>query len=217
MARLLVVAAACLLAMGCSSRQELHPALLIEDRDIERAVRRGKMLIATGEDPYNAFGRGLQDANVRVSPDVIIRGASICYPVEEIAFHIACGGDDSDRGVHQTLEQAMRKLQREIRFFALLQLPKARDPSTVQFALRAGSGGEYPALVIEEPIYDRDVSSTFDARAVPSALYYFTVHFPVRGGPGVPPIGPSVRHLSLVIRDGSSEGSVSFQLPTPRR
>lgn len=212
----LVLGSLCVLGAGCSSRQQVHPALLVENEDIDRAIRRGKTIISTGDDPYNAFGP-MQDVNVSVSADVIIRGAVMCWPREEIAFQVAQAGDTSDRGINQAVDQALRKIEREIRFFATLQIPKTKDLSTLQFALRADGRSEYPALVVEQPMYDRDVSSPFDPGAAPSALYLFTMHFPIRGGPGVPPIGPNVRSLDLVVKDGESEGTVQFELPRPRQ
>jgi hypothetical protein len=210
----LLAIAVCQLAAGCASRQKLHPRLLLEDEQIDRSVRRGKTLVSTWNDPLNAFTRGVSEANVRVSADVIVRGAQICWPEEEIAYQIAVGGDKSDKAVHIAVEEALKRVERQIRFFATLQLPKTKDPSTLEFFLRTSARKEYPALIVEEPVFERSVVSPYDASAPVSGIYYFTVHFPVRGGPGIPPIGPTVRYLDLVVRDGSSEGSVRFELPT---
>jgi hypothetical protein len=45
-----------------------------------------------------------------------------------------------------------------------------------------------------------------------STMYQYVMRFPVRGGPGVPPIGPSVRALFLEVRDGDCTGSAQFDL-----
>jgi len=43
------------------------------------------------------------------------------------------------------------------------------------------------------------------------------VKFPVRGGGGIPPIGPQVHTLYLVVRDGDLEVAAEFVMPRPRR
>jgi hypothetical protein len=214
LAAVVLAVAMCHLASGCASRQKLHPRLLLEDEEIDRGVRRGKTLVSTWDDPLNAFTRGVSEANVRVSADVIIRGAQICWPEEEIAYQIALGGDKSDKAVHIAIEEALKRAERQIRFFVTLQLPQTRDPSTLEFFLRTSARKEYPALIVEKPVFERTVVSPYDASAAVSGIYHFTVHFPVRGGPGIPPIGPTVRYLDLVVRDSSSEASVRFELPT---
>jgi hypothetical protein len=47
-------------------------------------------------------------------------------------------------------------------------------------------------------------------------MYYYMVKFPVRGGGGIPPIGPGVSALYLVVRDGTMEAQAEFFMPRPR-
>jgi hypothetical protein len=215
------VAAASILSLilaagGCSSRETLHPALQVSDQDMTRAVNRGKSTIASGGDPADVFKWRLMDVNVRISADVILRSAGCCWPQDEVCYQVALGGDRSDAGVRRAVNKALRTIERELRCVATVQVPKDRDPASVDFALRTNLGVEYPPVAVETPQWVRDISPTFDKSAPPAALYYYVVRFPIEGGPGVPPVGPNVRSLSLLVRDGEAEGSATFDLPRPR-
>jgi len=98
---------------------------------------------------------------------------------------------------------------------AMLQIPKSRDEADLEFMLRTNTGIQYPPIVVETPIFIREVISPFDANAPVSAIYQYVAHFPVRGGPGVPPIGPRVSALSLEVIDGDCTGSARFDLRSP--
>jgi len=212
---IVAVAALVVCAVGCSSRESLHPALRLDDEDLERAIRKGKNLIATGQDPYQAYAHSMRDVNVRVSPHVIIRSAGCCWPRDTVAFHIAQEGDKSDAAVKRAVQRALKTVEREITFTAMLQIPKSRDEADLEFMLRTNTGIQYPPIVVETPIFIREVISPFDANAPVSAIYQYVAHFPVRGGPGVPPIGPRVSALSLEVIDGDCTGSARFDLRSP--
>jgi hypothetical protein len=214
---LLAVGAAVLAGTGCGGRAELHPALRVENEDLQRAISKGRSLIRQEADVDEARTWALRDANVRVSREVIIRKAGCSWPVDEIALAIAEQGDDSDAGVRRAARRAMRLLERELKFMVVMQVPKSRDPASVEFALRTSRGVEYPPIAVETPTFLREVVSPFDADAPRGAMYYYVVRFPIRGGPGVPPVGPTVSALNLVVRDGQSEGAVDFPLRAPRR
>jgi hypothetical protein len=205
-----------LIAGGCSSRETLHPALRIDDEDMSRAVRRGKGVIAAGSDPEEALKWRLEDINVRVSGDVILRSAGCCYPQDEVCYRVAVGGDKSDAGVRRAVNEALKTIGNELRCLATVQLPKTKDPASIDFALRTSLGVEYPPIAVQTPQWVRDITPIYDASGTSSALYYYVIRFPVRGGPGVPPVGPNVRSLSLIVKDGDAEASATFNLPVPR-
>jgi hypothetical protein len=211
-----LVGTAGLIAGGCGKQSDIHPALRVEGQDLERAKQRGRSLARSGADPYTAYAMGLQDVNLRASAHVILRSAGCCWPRDEVAFEIARRGDSSDAGVTRAARDALRTAERELKFVLIVQMPKDRDPASIEFALQTGGGQEYPPVVVEEPYYLRDAESYHDADAPLSGVYYYVVRFPVRGGPGIPPIGPQVRTLYLVLRDGELEASVAFTMPRPR-
>jgi len=202
--------------VGCSNREVLHPAFRLEEKDYERAVERGRSLVSCGDDPYRAYSRAGQDVSLRVSPDVVVRQAACCWPKDEIAFAIAKQGDASDVGVARAAKQARKRVQREVKFSVVLQMPKARDPATISFQMRSSVGQVYPPIAVETPVYLRDVSSALDPDMPAAALYSFDVHFPIRGSPGYPPIGPEVSYLQLIVEDGDSQATVDFPMPQPQ-
>ena len=206
-----------LIGVGCSSRAKLHPALRADDEVLKRAISRGKLWIASGEPPTRLLPRLLEDVNIRVSSQVILRSAGCWWPVDEIAFHIAQEGDSSDAGVRKAVRQALKVVERDLNFTVVVQLPKARDPASVEFLLRTSTGVTYPPLAVEKPVFMREVGYAFDPTAPTSSMYYYVVHFPVRGGPGIAPVGQTVRFLYLVVKDGESEGTAKFPLRTPSR
>jgi hypothetical protein len=203
------------LLVGCSSKSRIHPALVLTDDDITRGVSRGKSLIAQGADPSDAFQFRLVDVNQRVSADVVLRSAGLCMPQDEVAYQVAVGGDTSDAGIRKAVAKAMKDTERQLRAIAIVQVSKARDPASIGFVLESNTRVQYPAIVVEAPAYIRDVSPGFGQNEKPAAMYFYTAFFPVRGGPGVPPVGPTVRSLSLAVKDGDSEGYTEFALQTP--
>jgi len=206
----------CLAALvGCSGKQRIHPALVLTDDDITRGISRGKSLITSGADPTDAFSFRMVDVNQRVSTDVILRSAGLCMPQDEVAYEVAANGDTSDAGVRKAVTQAVKRTERELRAIAIVQVAKARDPASIGFVLESNTRVKYPATRIEAPTYIRDVSPGFAAAEPPAAMYFYTVFFPVRGGPGVPPVGPTVRSLSLAVKDGDFEGYTEFALRSP--
>lgn len=212
--------AACLLVLlsllsGCGNQVELNPALVAQPEDIDRGTAVGKSLIANGADPYQAFAAQMQDVNVRVSADVIIRQAAACWPRSEIAFEIAKQGDASDAGVQKALSEALQYLQGEIRFVVVLQLPDSRDPASIDFEMRA-LNTKYPPIAVEKPIFVREVSSALDPDMPPSSLWSYNVSFPISGSPGYPPIDVSVSSLTVAVKDGESEAEICFSLPQKR-
>ncbi len=204
------------LAGGCTSREVLHPALRPSTNDTSRAVNRGKRAISIGADPEDTFKFRLEDINVRVSGEVVLRSAGCCWPQDEICYQVAAGGDTSDAGIRRAVSKAMKMIDHELRCVATVQIPQDRDPASVDFALRTNVGVEYPPIAVETPQWVRNISPTFDTSATPAALYYYVVRFPIRGGPGVPPVGPNVRSLSLIVKDGNAEAKATFELPRPR-
>ncbi len=217
--RALLVVAAAVSAVtwwGCGRRGNIHPALRVEEEDLDRAKRLGCSLVNTGADPYDAYARGMRDVNARITAHVVLRSASCCWPKDEVAFCIAQGGDSSEAAVRRAVREALKTAERELKFAVVAQLPKERDPADLEFLLRTNTGVEYPALVVEEPYYLRDAQSYYQADAPRSAMYYYLVKFPVRGGPGLPPIGPQVSVLYLVVKDGDMEASAAFRMPPAR-
>ena len=122
------------------------------------------------------------------------------------------GGDASDAGIRHAVATALKTIERELKAIAIVQISKTRDPASIDFVLRSSTGTEYPPIAVETPTFLRDVTATYDPTAPAAALYAYTIHFPARGGPGVPPIGPAVRSLVLLVRDGEYEGRASFPL-----
>jgi len=219
LAALVVVGASlCLLLSGCSGKERYHSALVATDEDISRGTSRGKSLIASGADPADAYKSRMVDVNVRVSSDVILRSAGVCMPADEIAYQIALGGDSSDNGVRHAVTSALKTIERQVRTAAIVQVAKSRDPASVDFALRTSPGTDYPPIAVEKPTFLREVKLTYDSTAPAAALYSYVILFPSRGGPGVPPIGPTVSSLSLVVQDGPYEGKATFplQVRSPR-
>lgn len=204
------------LAGGCGKQADIHPGLRIEDDDLERAMRQGCTLINTGADPYDAYARNFRDVNRRLTAHVIFRSAACCWPQDEVAFQVAQSGDTSDEAVKQVAKEAVALTERVLKCVAVLQMPKDLDPGSLEFTLRTSAGQEYPALEVEEPYFMRDAKSYYSDDAPPSGMYYYTVKFPVRGGGGIPPIGPEVHTLYLVVRDGDIEAAAEFVMPRPR-
>ena len=209
---------AALLAAGCGSNEEaLNPALRLSDKDFASAVERGRQLVCSGSDPYQAY-KDTKEANVRVTPEVAVRTVSCGWPADEVAFSIARAGDKSDQGVERAANEARQRTAKEIKFSVIVQLPKSRDRNSLQFFLQASNGQRYPSALVEPPVWIRDVSSALDPSMPASVLVGYDIHFPVQGSPGYPPIGPEVNSLDLVVKDGDSEASVNFPMktsPTP--
>jgi hypothetical protein len=190
----------------------LHPALRLEQQDYERAVERGKNLVLCGDNPYKAYS-STKSVAVRVTPGVMIREATCCWPGDEIAFAIAKQGEGSEAAIARAAQQARKRVGREIKFWVAVQLPKARDPRELTFLMRTNMGQSYPPIAVETPVYLRDIASALDPDLAASALYAFDLHFPIRGSPGYPAIGPEVTSLQLVVQDGDAEATVEFALP----
>lgn len=209
---LAVLGSAILVAGGCGGRRELHPALRVDGEELELAIQRGRGMVNAGVDAGEARRQALEPANVRVSADVIIRSVGCCWPVKEIAYQIAERGDASEGGIRQAVRQALKSVERELKFLVEVQIPESRDPASIGFALRTNMGVEYPPVAVEAPAFLREVVSPFDPSTPPGAMYYYVVRFPIRGGPGIPGVGPEVSSLSLVVKDGESEGAVTFSL-----
>jgi len=207
-----VLASLALLLSSCSAKERYHSALVVLDEDISRGTSWGKSLIASGANPSDAYASRMDDVNIRVSSDVILRSAGLGLPADEIAYQIAAGGDSSDAGVRRGVASAIKTMERELKAMAIVQISKTRDPASIEFVLRSSTGTEYPPIAVETPTFLRDVTATYDPTAPAAALYAYTIHFPARGGPGVPPIGPAVRSLALLVRDGEYEGAVDFPL-----
>ena len=207
-----VLASLALLLSGCSAKERYHSALVVLDEDISRGTSRGKSLIASGANPSDAYASRMNDVNIRVSSDVILRSAGIGLPADEIAYQIAAGGDSSDAGIRRGVAGAIKTMERELKAMAIVQVSKTRDPASIEFTLRSSTGTEYPPIAVETPTFLRDVTATYDPTATAAALYAYTIHFPSRGGPGVPPIGPTVRSIALLVKDGEYEARADFPL-----
>jgi len=207
-----------LLVAGCASNVNMNPALKVEPKDMEAAKQRGVGLLNAGADPYSVYSWTTKSVNVRVSGDVVLQDAALCLPKDEIAFAIAKSGDKSEAGVNRAAEEAAQRASNEVKFSVVLQVAKAKDPTSVQFEMRTNTGQSYPPLAVEAPTFIRDIVSALDPTAPPGALYGYDVRFPARGSPGYPPIDISVSSVTLVVKDGQSEGSADFYLTTtPRR
>ena len=207
-----VYASLALLLSGCSTKDRYHSALLVLDEDISRGTSRGEGLVSRGANPSDAYASRMQDVNIRVSSDVILRSAGIGLPADEIAYQIAAGGDSSDAGIRRAVASALKTTERELKAFAIVQISKTRDPACVEFLLRSSTGTEYPPIAVEAPTFVREVTAIYDPTAPAAALYAYTIHFPSRGGPGVPAIGPTVRSITLVVKDGEYAATAIFPL-----
>ncbi len=201
-----------LLLSGCSTKERYHSALLVLDEDISRGRSRGERLISRGANPSDAYASRMEDVNIRVSSDVILRSAGLCLPVDEIACQIAAGGDPSDAGIRRAVASAIKTVERELKAIAIVQVSKTRDPASIDFVLRSSTGTEYPPIAVEAPTFLREVTALYDPTAPPAVLYAYTIHFPCRGGPGVPAIGPTVRSITLVVKDGEYSAMAIFPL-----
>jgi hypothetical protein len=213
---LVVAAVGLALLAGCSSMEVVHPALRLQDQEVAPATQRGLDLIAAGQCPDEAFAFWLVDVNERVSPEVIVRSAAIALPADRLAYEVAKAGDSSEAGVRRAVAQAGKAIRLEVMFVATIELPQTQDPATIQFALKT-TAAEYPPVAVEAPVLLRDIHRSYDPAAAPSELYSYLVHFPVRGGPGVPPIGPEATTLTFIVRDAGGEVSVPFALPRPQQ
>jgi hypothetical protein len=107
----------------------------------------------------------------------------------------------------------MTEIRREIETPDGRTFPLDAEKLAVHFV----QGAEYPPLEVEAPVFLEDARSYYDASAPPSGMYQFVVRFPVRGGPGIPPIGPNVSTLDLVLRDEGLEATVEFPMPRVAR
>jgi hypothetical protein len=203
------------LLSGCSNRGELHPALRIDRDQLDWAIERGKHLVVTKKDPEEAFNRGAQDVNIRVSPYVVIRQATCRWPADEIVYAIAQGGDASDAAIRSAVDNAMGDCERQIRFRVVVQVPDSYQSSDLTFALRTNMGQEYPPLAIEAPTRLRPVVSALDPNLPASSMWAYEVRFPTQGCPGLPVIGKRVSGLDLIVKDADCEGVVSFRMQTP--
>jgi hypothetical protein len=183
-------------------------------QQVEKAKERAKALIQAGADPSQVYTRLTQEASLRVSPGVILRKAAACWPQQELAFEIAQQGDDSDEGMKRAAEGALKRLERELKFVAFVEMPTGRDPVTITFAMRTGREGvEYPPTAVSAPVHLRDVVSRLDPNAPPVALWSYDVWFLMTGSPGFPAIDEHVASLCLVVKDGGSEAECWFDLP----
>lgn len=212
LAILVIIPCAAVLLSGCTAKERYHSALVVSDDDISRGTSRGKSLVAAGANPSDAYASRLEDVNLRVSSEVILRSAGLGLPVDEVAYEIAAGGDATDAGVRRGVASAIKTMERELKTFAIVQVSDKRDPASIEFILRSSTGTEYPPIAVETPVFVRKVTAAYDPSAPAATLYLYTIHFPSRGGPGVPAIGPTVRSLVLITRDGEYEARTTFPL-----
>ena len=206
------IGALVLVAAGCSSRSRIHPDLQVDESAVQRAIERGLMTVKSGKDPYGIFRYSTKQVNVRLSADVIVSEVTCCWPEQEIAFAVAQLGDTSDVAVRRAVGEARRRVEQEMKFWAVIQLSKSRELGSVEFLMRSNLGNEYPPLVIETPVLLRDVTPLGGGGGMASLLAY-SVRFPLQGGPGYPPLSPAVHTLQFVVREGASEVAVDFPIP----
>ena len=211
----ILVCAGFALLSGCSNRAELHPALRVDRDQLDWAIQRGRHLVVTDKDPDESFKRGTKDVNIRISPYVIIRQAICRWPVDELVYAIAQGGDSSDAAVRSAVDKAMERCERQIRFRVIVQIPDSYQSSDLTFALRTNIGQQYPPLAIEAPTRLRHIISALDPDLPPSSMWAYEVRFPTQGCPGLPVIGKRITALDLIVKDGELEGVVSFRMQTP--
>ena len=174
---------------GCAGSKQVHPALRPEGEDLERAVKRGERMAKSGADPYTAIAQRPVEANQRLSSGVVLWSASICWPAQQMAFQIAQSGATNDAEVRRAERDALKLIERELRFTATVQMPASRDPADIQFALQSSTGVEYPPVAVETPIPVRDVASVWGSDAGASRLYMYVVRFPIRDGCGTDDLG----------------------------
>ncbi len=209
------VACLSILMAGCSNESRINPIFRPDDTQLQRAITSGKNAVLGGVDPNDLLSSQMIDVNLRVSSDVVLRSAGCCWPTQEVAYEIAMAGDSTDAGVRKAVSAALRVIEREMKCVATIQLPMDKDPGSISFALRTNTGIEYPPVAVEKPVFVREVTSIYDPTAPAGALYLYIVRFPVRGGPGVPPVGPNVTSLNFVVKDGEAEAEVNFPIPQP--
>ena len=212
----LVAAALLPLIPACSGRAALNEALKLTPSQIEKAKTRAKSAIRSGADPYSVYGGMMRDVNARISADVILREAAACWPQQELAFQIAQNGDETDAGLQRAADEAVRRLERELKFMATVEIPIGRDPADITFAMRTQQGGvEYPPISVSTPFHLRDYTSALDPSTPPAGLWAYDMWFPIAGSPGYPPIDSSVSSICLVVKHGESEAEAWFTLPRP--
>lgn len=202
-----------LISGGCSSKSSVHPIFSVETADIDLAAQRGKDLINRGAKPEDAYYYQAADINQRISSDVIVRTAGMVMPVQRIAYEIAKSGDTSDAGLRSSIAEGLKAAENELMCFAEIQIPMTMDPAGITFKLKTNTGTTYPPIAVETPIMLREFKPAYDLTASNAAVYYYVIRFPVRGGPGVPPIGPSVMSLTMTMSDGSGQVSYTCDLP----
>jgi hypothetical protein len=199
---------------ACSSRAQINPGLQLSSSQIEKAKTRAKSLIRSGADPYSAYGSLMHEVNVRVSAEVILRKAAACWPQQELAFQIAQQEDDTDAGLQRAADEAVRRLGRELKFMATVEMPVGSDPAGITFAMRTHPGNtEYPPISVSTPFHLRDYTSALDPTAPPASLWAYDIWFPIAGSPGYPAIDESVRSVCLVVKQGESQAEAWFDLP----
>jgi hypothetical protein len=217
LAACLCVVALALALSGCSSNVNLNSAFVLEPQDVDKATERGISLLNQGTDPYSVYSWSTKNVNERVSSDVVVEYAALCFPKDEISFAIANQKDPADGAVKRAVNEALKRTRTEVKFSVVLEVADTRDPKSLKdkdtFEMLTNTGTEpYPPLYVEAPVFIRKVSDALDPTAPPSSLYGYDVHFPLRGSPGYPPIDTSVTTLYLVVKDGQSESRIPFDL-----
>ncbi len=199
---------------GCSSRAQINPGLQVTPYQMDRAKERAKRVIRAGADPNRIINSLMKDVNVSISANVVVTKAAACWPQDELAYEIALKGDDSDQGLQRAADEAMKKLERQMRFIVNVQLPLGRDPSEISFALSTGQRNvEYPPVSVAQPVHLRDYMSALDPNTPPSSLWSYDVWFPIAGSPGYPPIGVGTQSLCLLVKDGDATAEAWFRIP----
>ncbi len=181
---------------------------------MDRAKLRAKRLIQAGSDPQKILDRLMQDVNVAISADVIVRKAAACWPEEELTYEIAQKGDTSDKGLQQAADEAMKRLEREMKFIVTVELPMGRDPTEISFGMCTNRGDvEYPPISVAQPVHLRDYLSALDPNMPPGSLWSYEIWFPISGSPGYPPVEVGVHSLCLLVKDGNASAEAWFKIP----
>jgi hypothetical protein len=159
------------------------------------------------------FRHSTRQVNIRLTGDTVVREVACCWPEDEVACAVGQLENTSRAAVDRAAQEARRRAERELRFWVVMELAESHDPSSVKFVLKTQSRQEYPPLIVETPVRLRELPSGYGGAHGPAVQLGYSVRFPTQGSPGYPPIGPGVRELYLVIKDGVAETSVMFPMP----
>jgi hypothetical protein len=198
--------------LGCGGGQSnVSPVFLIKDeKEISAAISHGKRFC--GKDPYTVLpGKNTLRVDCRLNQNVIVRTAARIRPADEVAFTVASlPPNTDDLAVKQTVDRALDKINRQLRFVVVLQLLAAADPNRVTFQMKSSTGHVYPPVDVAEPQLLQQLAASLDGDMPASNVYRYVVSFQTVESPGYPALDIYVSSLDLIIDDDGAQLAVTF-------